>query len=171
MGGGQRRARPHGGGSRRDPYLDFASAGRSEGLKYQPELVAKVRLATTATGKAYLSTLAPTDAIRIALSDGGDDQESRRSSVSIEAFLEELKLSRDRGWALSKEEAEPGVVAIAAPIQLPGEKIDGTVSVAGPSSRLTKDRHKAIAASVISTAAKLGKLWPLRERYNSNRAC
>ncbi|MER8950141.1 IclR family transcriptional regulator [Mesorhizobium sp. M0809] len=143
--------------------------GAQKGLRYQPELVAKVRLATTANGRAYLSTLASTEAMRIALHDSGDGRKSQHGNVSVEDFLEELKLSRDRGWALSNEEAEPGVVAIAAPIKLSAEKTVGTVSVAGPSSRLTQDRHEAIAASVMSTAEKLGELWPLREKYNNGR--
>ncbi|MER8792381.1 IclR family transcriptional regulator [Mesorhizobium sp. M0983] len=139
--------------------------GARNGLKYQPELVARVRLATTANGKAYLSTLDPTDAIRIAVNDGGDSA-GERSITSVEEFMGELALTKKRGWAISVEEAEPGVIAIAAPITLEGGQTVGTVSVAGPSSRLTADRHEKIASSVSSTAAKLGALWPLRQRFN-----
>ncbi|RWF32747.1 IclR family transcriptional regulator [Mesorhizobium sp.] len=140
--------------------------GARNGLKYQPEMVARVRLATTANGKAYLSTLSPTDAIRIAINDSGDHGEER-SIAPVEEFIEELKLTQKRAWAISDEEAEPGVVAIAAPITLGGGQTVGTVSVAGPSSRLTAERHEQVASSVLSAAAKLGELWPLRQRYNS----
>ncbi|WP_210200204.1 IclR family transcriptional regulator [Mesorhizobium carmichaelinearum] len=139
--------------------------GAQNGLKYQPEMVAKVRLATTANGRAYLSTLNPTDGIRIALNGSGTG--GKQSISPVEEFMEELKLTRTRGWAISNEEAEPGVVAIAAPIILGDGKTVGTVSVAGPSSRLTTERHEEIASAVVSTAGKLGELWPLRERYSS----
>ncbi|ODA93303.1 hypothetical protein BFX40_10760 [Mesorhizobium sp. SEMIA 3007] len=139
--------------------------GARNGLKYQPEMVARVRLATTANGKAYLSRLDPTDAIRIAISDSARDGE-RRSIVVVEEFMEELKLTLNRGWAISREEVEIGVVAIAAAIDRGGQTV-GTVSVAGPSSRVTAERHEEIASSVMSTAAKLGELWPLRQRYNN----
>ncbi|RWM21118.1 IclR family transcriptional regulator [Mesorhizobium sp.] len=139
--------------------------GARNGLKYQPEMVARVRLAITANGKAYLSTLNPTDAIRIAINDCGVGEE--RSVGSVEEFMKQLKLTKKRGWAISLEEAEPGVVAIAAPITLGDGQAVGTVSVAGPSSRLTPDRHEKVASSVSSTAAKLGELWPLRQRLNN----
>ncbi|MER8403049.1 IclR family transcriptional regulator [Mesorhizobium sp. M1348] len=140
--------------------------GARNGLKYQPEMVARVRLDTTANGRAYLSRLSQTDAIRIAINDsaysGGE-----RSIASVEEFMKGLELTQKRGWAISDEEAEPGVVAIAAPITLGGGQTVGTVSVAGPRSRLTPDRHEKVASSVLSTAAKLGELWPLRQRYNN----
>ncbi|ESY65872.1 MULTISPECIES: IclR family transcriptional regulator [Mesorhizobium] len=139
--------------------------GARNGLKYQPEMAARVRLAATANGRAYLSTLGQTDAIRIAISDSVDERQ-RRSMASVEDFIEELELTRKRGWAISDEEAETGIVAIAAPIKLADGQTVGTVSVAGPSSRLTADRHGDVASSVLSTAAKLGELWPLRQRYN-----
>ncbi|MDE3761458.1 IclR family transcriptional regulator [Sinorhizobium meliloti] len=137
--------------------------GARNGLKYQPEMDAKVALAITANGKAYLSTLNPTDAIRVAINDSVSDGQ-KRSVVSVEPLMEEMKRSQQRGWAISNEEAEPGVVAIAAPIKLASGKTVGTVSVAGPSTRLTSERHEEIAASVMSAAGKLGELWPLRQQ-------
>ncbi|RWB93532.1 MULTISPECIES: IclR family transcriptional regulator [unclassified Mesorhizobium] len=140
--------------------------GARNGLKYQPEMVARVRLDTTANGRAYLSTLGQTDAIRIAINDGASGG-GEGSIASVEEFIKELELTQKRGWAISDEEAEPGVVAIAAPITLAGGQTVGTVSVAGPSSRLTPDRQEKVASSVLSTAAKLGELWPLRQRYDN----
>lgn len=138
--------------------------GARNGLKYSPEMVARVRLATTANGKAYLSTLSQTDAVRIAINDNDDDGK-KQSIGSVKEFVKELESARNRGWAISDEEAETGVVAIAAPITLEDGKAVGTVSVAGPSSRLTANRHEEIAKSVLLTAAKLGELWPLRQQY------
>ncbi|RWE22871.1 MAG: IclR family transcriptional regulator [Mesorhizobium sp.] len=132
--------------------------GARNGLKYQPEMVARVQLVSTANGKAYLSTLSPTDAVRVALNDAGGNA----SSVSVEQLIAELRVNRERGWSLSDEEAEPGVVAIAAPIYSGGKSV-GTVSVAGPSSRLKTEKHAATAAAVLRAAGKLGDLWPLRE--------
>ncbi|MER9594133.1 IclR family transcriptional regulator [Mesorhizobium sp. M0244] len=139
--------------------------GARNGLKYQPEMVARVRLATTANGRAYLSTLGKTDAIRIAINDGANERE-RQSLASVEDFIEELELTRKRGWAISDEEAEAGIVAIAAPIKLADGQTVGTVSVAGPSSRLTADRHGDVGSSILTTAAKLAELWPLRQQYD-----
>lgn len=136
--------------------------GAQKGLRYQPEMVAKVRLANTANGRAYLSTLSQTDAIRIAINDSLNPGDGG-SVTNVEELIKELEATRRRGWALSDEEAETGVVAIAAPITLGADQTVGTISVAGPSSRLTAKRHPEIAASVRSAAAKLAELWPLRQ--------
>ncbi|MER8563887.1 IclR family transcriptional regulator [Mesorhizobium sp. M0578] len=135
--------------------------GAKNGLKYQPDIVARVRLGSTANGKAYLSTLPPKDALRIAIKSADDGQEGTISSV--EDLIKELKLARKRGWAISDAQTEPGVVAIAAPITLTGGPTVGTVSVAGPSSRLTVEQYDSVASSVLVAAAKLGELWPLRQ--------
>jgi DNA-binding IclR family transcriptional regulator len=143
--------------------------GAQQGLKYQPEMVARVRLATTANGRAYLSMMNLTDAVRIAMNDGFGDGEGR-AIQSIEDFMKGLEQTRERGWAISDEEAEIGVVAIAAPITLSNGEIVATVSIAGPSSRLRADRHEDIASSVKAAARELGELWPLRQaREKSNR--
>ncbi|ODA93286.1 hypothetical protein BFX40_10630 [Mesorhizobium sp. SEMIA 3007] len=131
--------------------------GAHHGLKYQPELVATVRLVATANGKAYLSTLGDEEALRIAL----NTPDGKSYAGGVEALMKELSTTRERGWAISIEEAESGVVAIAAPIAAEGQVV-GTVSVAGPSSRLTADRHAGIAAEVTTAARQLGELWPLR---------
>ncbi|MER8722174.1 IclR family transcriptional regulator [Mesorhizobium sp. M0999] len=138
--------------------------GAQHGLKYQPELVATVRLTATANGKAYLATLSDHEALRIAL----NSPDGKSSVGSVEDFMKDLNLNKKRGWAISVEEAEPGVVAIAAPIALAEGPVVGTVSVAGPSSRLTSDRYDSIASAVQSTARQLGELWPLRMRSGTS---
>lgn len=141
--------------------------GAQKGLRYHPEMVAKVRLAATANGRAYLSTLSQTDAIRIAINDGlapGDGGHI----TNVEELIKELEVTRRRGWALSDEEAETGVTAIGAPIRLGGEQTVGTISVAGPSSRLTPKRRPEIAEYVQAAAAKLAEVWPLRQRQNQD---
>jgi IclR family transcriptional regulator, acetate operon repressor len=137
--------------------------GAKKGLIYQPEAAAKVRLSITANGKAWLSTLSNSDAVRLAVKDGfGQPGGGANAIKTIEGLIAELEATRLRGWAISNEEAEAGVVAIAAPILLENKETVGTVSVAGPTSRLIVSRHEAIAADVIAASRRLGELWPLR---------
>ena len=62
-------------------------------------------------------------------------------------------------------EAEFGVSAVAAPVRAgktgPGL---GTVSVAGPSARMSEKRIQELARLVLRSAADLSDLWPLRFR-------
>jgi DNA-binding IclR family transcriptional regulator len=78
-------------------------------------------------------------------------------------MTEELGRTRARGWGLAVEEAEPGIVAIAAPIVLPrgGEAAIGAVSVAGPVLRISPARYENLAQAVMSAAADLAALWPV----------
>ena len=64
-------------------------------------------------------------------------------------------------------EAEPGVAAVAAAIRSgAGGPVSGTVSVAGPSARLTEERLGELAPLVQRCAAEIAKLWPLRPRVS-----
>jgi IclR family transcriptional regulator, acetate operon repressor len=52
----------------------------------------------------------------------------------------ELALVRERGWAVTESELEPGLTAIAAPIHGVRGNVVAAISVSGPSMRLTKSR-------------------------------
>ena len=148
-------------------WIGHAQGARA-GLLYEPDLTVDVRLNVTATGKAWLACLSNEEAIRLIMAQGIGTPSSfgPRARTTIEAILEELERTRARGWALTVEEAEAGVVAIAAAIRHPEDKaqVVGTVSVAGPVARITADRYDAIAAAAIETAGLLSPVWPLRER-------
>ena len=145
--------------------------GAQKGLLYQPEMVAKVRLSVTANGKAWLSTLSNNDAIRIAMDDGfGQAGGGAKAIKTVEALIDELEVTRHRGWAISDEEAEPGVIAVAAPISLATREVVGTVSVAGPTSRFGAGRRKEVASAVLSAARKLADRWPLRQAQEQSES-
>lgn len=54
----------------------------------------------------------------------------------MQAFLEDLKLVRERGYALDCENLEPGVNAVAAPIGGINKKPIASLAIAGPAYRL-----------------------------------
>lgn len=148
-------------------WIGHAQGARA-GLLYEPDLTVDVRLNVTATGKAWLACLSNEEAMRLVMAQGIGTPErfGPRARVTVEAILEELERTRARGWALTVEEAEAGVVAIAAAIRDPDDPshVVGTVSVAGPVARITSDRYDGIAAAVTATAAQLSPVWPLRDR-------
>jgi DNA-binding IclR family transcriptional regulator len=59
---------------------------------------------------------------------------------------------RARGFAIEDEESEAGMRAIAAPVRGAGGVVVGSVAVAGPVQRLSKDTLARIAPEVIRTA-------------------
>jgi len=143
--------------------------GATSGLLYQPSLTSNtVPLYATASGKAWLATLSAEQAMRKVLKHGGFDDAHRYGPNvvrSIDGLARELEATRQRGHGLALNEAEPGVVALAAAI-LTGEggAALGTVSVAGPGVRMTEVRLRELAPLVRQCASDLARVWPLRPR-------
>ena len=75
-----------------------------------------------------------------------------RTLTSPEALRENLRLARERGFALDDEERTIGMRCVAAPIfNAHGEAIAG-ISVSGPTPRMQDDRVIAIGAAVREAA-------------------
>lgn len=143
--------------------------GATGGLRYQPaDTTGSVPLFATASGKAWLATLESNDAIRLIAKHGGIGQADRYGPNvirSIEALLKELRATTRRGYGLALNEAEPGVTAIAAAIRSGSDGATvGTVSIAGPSARMTDSRLDELAPLVTQCATELSNLWPGRPK-------
>ena len=143
--------------------------GATGGLLYQPaETTGTVPLYATASGKAWLATLDVNDAVQRVAREGGFNHADRYGPNvvrSIEALLKELRATARRGYGLALNEAEPGVTALAAAIRSrSGEASVGTVSIAGPSARMTETRVRELAPLVTQCATELSNLWPVRPK-------
>jgi DNA-binding IclR family transcriptional regulator len=141
--------------------------GASAGLRYQPSLASNtVPLFATASGKAWLATLSGDQAMQIVMKNGGLRDAGRYGPNVVrsnEALLRELKATARRGYGLAMSEAEFGVTAVAAAIRAGGAgPVMGTVSIAGPSARVTEKRAHELAPLVLRAARELANLWPLR---------
>jgi len=143
------------------PVWLHAASGRIHRLRLDPVWPAEVQPHVHAVGKVMLSTL--TDA-EIADRIGPEPfrQETPQSITTLARLLEEIRLVRDRGFATSCEEAEPGVGAIAAPI-IPGhvKRPVGIVSIAAPTARVSCAALEGWSARLIEIAHQLADVWPL----------
>lgn len=149
----------------------FASSqGAEPGLMYQPSLNGRPALHTTANGKVWLSTLSDEAATQLAL-NGGLGQPALAGKIigpnaihRIEDLLKELALTRERGYGLAVEEAEPGVKAIAVAVRgVNGESVVGTMSIAGPLLRMGFERDAELNALLQQAAGTLRMVWPRDE--------
>jgi IclR family transcriptional regulator, acetate operon repressor len=80
--------------------------------------------------------------------------------VDRAALETELAAVRDRGYATTLEELEPGLVAVAAPVFVPGigtasGEAVAALSISGPTIRLTPFRLNELGALLIDHAAAL----------------
>lgn len=145
--------------------------GATGGLMYQPsQSMAAVPLYATANGKAWLATLPPDVAAHMVLKNGGferADEYGPNVVRSLDALMRELEATAQRGCGVAINEAEPGVSALAVAIRSGDDGVAvGTVSVAGPSVRMTEQHLRDIAPMVINVASELSALWPLRVRMD-----
>ena len=77
-------------------------------------------------------------------------------TITRRAELEsELGVVRGRGYAVTDEELEPGLVAVAAPVFADAAAAIAAISVSAPASRMTGDQVAATAASCVVVARAL----------------
>jgi IclR family transcriptional regulator, acetate operon repressor len=75
------------------------------------------------------------------------------------ALLDELKVTRERGFAESEGEVDPAVWGVSAPILAPSGRVDAALSLMGPTNRARPQRDRLVAltqASAVRIAQYLG---------------
>ena len=139
-------------------WIAKAQGARSS-LVIDPVLGRPVVLHATASGKIWLASLTTEQALRHVLRAGfGSPQEhGPRVIQSVEALQKELASTRKRGYGLAIEEAEPGVNAIAVGVAGGSSygQIAATISVAGPTSRLSKEKLQSFLPELQDAARQL----------------
>ena len=151
-------------------WVAHAQGARS-GLMYQPTLHSNaVPLHATATGKAWLSTLPVEQAVQLALNGAAfQNPQAYGPAVarSVDQVMEALRATLERGYGIARNEAEQGVSAMATVVRSgTGGAVAGTVSIAGPSARLTESRMNELVPALLATAGEISSLWPARLRRN-----
>jgi IclR family acetate operon transcriptional repressor len=86
------------------------------------------------------------------------ERRTDRTITSRSRLAEELTGVRERGYAVTIEELEPGLVAVAAPVFADGAIVVGALSVSGPASRLIPGVIPAAARSCMTAARSLSAL-------------
>jgi DNA-binding IclR family transcriptional regulator len=86
-------------------------------------------------------------------------------TVASEATLRaDLAGVRARGYAVTDEELEPGLIAVAAPVHGYDGAVIAALSVSAPTNRMTRDRVPAAAAHCTEEAAGLSAVLGYRQR-------
>jgi len=104
----------------------------------------------TASGKAILAFLSE-DKVKHVL-DRGMPRYTQTTVASAEKIFEGIQEIRERGFAISEQEFEDGINAIAAPIC---NQPIASISIAGPAYRLTREHMFEIGPILFETAKKI----------------
>jgi IclR family acetate operon transcriptional repressor len=90
------------------------------------------------------------------------EQRTGRTLTSRAALAADLARVRDRGWAVTDEELEPGLVAVAAPVRRDGGAVVAAVSVSAPATRLPPDAVPGVAARCAEAAGRVSAVLGYR---------
>jgi IclR family transcriptional regulator, acetate operon repressor len=108
----------------------------------------------TATGKAILAWLPPNELDRI-VADKGLTAFTPNTIVSLDKLKEELRLTRRNGFAVDREEFQPGVICIGAAIRDHAGAVVGSISVSSPLFRATAEYLDQIKVHLIAATDEL----------------
>lgn len=135
--------------------------GSNSSLRLDPVMGQDAVPHATAAGKAWLSTLSA-ERIAVVLERESTLSVTARSPLDRSALLVELEEARHRGYATTFEEMDLGINAVAAPVRGagPGAEATGTISIAGPSVRMTRARMAEFSPLLMAAAAEIAKSWP-----------
>ena len=108
----------------------------------------------TATGKAILAWLPPTELDRI-VADNGLTAFTPHTITDIDRLKEELRLTRRNGFAMDREEFQLGVVCIGAAIRDHAGAVVGSIGVSSPVFRATAEYIDQIRAHLLAAVDEL----------------
>jgi IclR family acetate operon transcriptional repressor len=115
------------------------------------------------SGKAILAAL-PDDTIQDLLAKHGLPRHTEHTIVTPDGLWNAIKLIRKHGYAYDDEEHALGLRCVAAAVYDEYAEPLGAISLAGPLSRLTDERIRALGPLVARTAAeitaRMGGRWP-----------
>ncbi len=138
-------------------YLDQASS--LSALQIHNWLGKRNPVYATANGRVLLAWLPPTEIEqiidRLVESNGAFERHTEKTITDPEALLGILASVREQGYAVAVDELELGLTAIAAPIRGNSGTVIASMSVSGPSFRLTPDRIAAAIPPLLAAAAEV----------------
>ena len=114
----------------------------------------RLPVTATAAGKAILSQMDPDEVRQIV-----PDQLPELTAATITKWPElenELDEARRQGYATNFGESERDIVAVAAPILDPSQRVRGSVTVTSPSTRADRAWVRRVVQPTIATASEIG---------------
>lgn len=135
-------------------YIDKVQSSASLGMFVK--IGKRAPIYCTGVGKVLTSEM-PEDEVKAILLKSGMERLTQNTICSVSDFLEELKKTRERGYALDNEECEPGARCVAAPLRDHTGRIIAAISVSGPSVRFTDARLPELIRQTIEVAAEISR--------------
>ena len=135
-----------------DLVLYVAQVPSRQRMRMFTEVGRRVLPHSTGVGKAMLSAM-PEPHVRSLVARTGLPAFTPSTLIDPDAFVNDLRVSRHRGFAVDDSEQEIGVRCIA--VEVPGMATPTAVSISGPAARITDSIVPDVVAALQSAAARL----------------
>ncbi len=148
--------------------------GATRGLRYDPgqEQGVVVHLASSAGGKAWLSSMSDEEALVLVGAQGlmrNAEGQGQNAPRTLSLLLEQLAEARAQGYATAIDSYTAGMAAMAVPVRYHGDgPVLGCLSIAGPAVRMTAEWMSGVAPRLQQAAADLGGSAPGSKYFQVN---
>lgn len=131
--------------------------GARQGLRYDPDMGSDARLSCSSSGWAWLSTLNDDAALALVAKQGLGlpEQFGPAAPTTLQAVLDAVHATRERGYSLTTDTYSLGLSAMSAPVRFAGQPAIGVITIAGPTVRFTPERMQSLGPELLSVAAQL----------------
>ena len=131
--------------------------GARQGLRYDPDMGNDARLSCSASGLAWLSAMSDEQALAMVAQQGlGQSAEfGPNAPATLQAVLDCLHKTRERGYSLTQETYTAGLNAMGAVVRLNDQAPMGVITIAGPTVRFTEEKMQSLAPELLSMAAQM----------------
>ncbi|AEG60659.1 IclR family transcriptional regulator [Desulforamulus ruminis] len=109
---------------------------------------------STGVGKAILAFLPQEEVVKI-LQEKGMPRKTPNTITDIDEMLKHLAEIKLQGFSIDEVENELGIRCVAAPVWDHSGQVIASISVAGPESRVTRERVPELAAKIRETGLKI----------------
>jgi IclR family KDG regulon transcriptional repressor len=128
----------------------------TETIRMHSQIGKRVPVHCTGVGKAILAYLSPSRVSEI-VAEYGLQPHTMYTIRTEKDLLADLKLVRQRGYAFDLEENELGISCVAAPIWDYSGAVIASVSVSGPTMRMTSQHLEHLAGLVRETGLNISQ--------------
>jgi IclR family acetate operon transcriptional repressor len=131
--------------------------GARSGLIYDGDMGQEPVLFASATGMAWLSCETDDEAVRLIVRQGlgPPNPIAQGTPRTMKDVLKRIAEARRLGYGAVTDSANAGTSAVAVPVRDPQGRVLGTISVAGPSVRLSPERLLSLVEPLQAAAAEL----------------
>lgn len=145
-------------------YIDKVEAKNT--IQMASKIGRRSPLYSTSVGKSILAYLDEEEVMEI-WENSDIKKFTDNTIIDYDIFKKELDKIRLQGYAEDDEENEPGVRCVGAPVFNFHGKVEGAISISGPTMRVTKEKVDEIAREIKKCASLISK--ELGYRGVSNR--